>query len=108
VHPALLNVDGWDPWRLLGFCSLASSLRWFSAASRELRSISPVERDVQQVPWGPLTYWMTLTNVTGGPIQDLFGAAIVAVLFVLDRRAGWLMALGADRQSHRRERQDVC
>ena len=55
----------------------------------------PIERAVQQVPWGPLTYWMTLTNVTGGPIQDLFGAAIVAVLFVLDRRAGWLMALGA-------------
>jgi membrane-associated phospholipid phosphatase len=55
----------------------------------------PVERAVQQVPWGPLTYWMTLTNVTGGPVQDLFGAAVVAVLFVLDRRAGWLMALGA-------------
>jgi membrane-associated phospholipid phosphatase len=28
----------------------------------------PVERAVQHVPWGPLTYWMTLTNVTGGLI----------------------------------------
>ena len=26
----------------------------------------PIERAVQHVPWGPLTYWMTLTNVTGG------------------------------------------
>jgi membrane-associated phospholipid phosphatase len=55
----------------------------------------PVERAVQDVPWGPLTYWMTLTNVTGGLIQDLFGVLVVAVLFLWDRRAGWLMALGA-------------
>jgi undecaprenyl-diphosphatase len=55
----------------------------------------PVERAMQQVPWGPLTYWMTLTNVTGGLIQDLFGAAVVIALFLWDRRAGWLMALGA-------------
>jgi undecaprenyl-diphosphatase len=55
----------------------------------------PVERAIQQVPWGPLTYWMTLTNVTGGLIQDLFGIAVVMALFLWDRRAGWLMALGA-------------
>src|ERR1700721_913275 len=55
----------------------------------------PVERAVQQVPWGPLTYWMTLTNVTGGLIQDLFGAAVVVGLFLWDRRAGWVMGLGA-------------
>jgi len=55
----------------------------------------PVERAVQDVPWGPLTYWMTATNVTGGLIQDLIGVAVVVALFILDRRAGWLMALGA-------------
>jgi membrane-associated phospholipid phosphatase len=55
----------------------------------------PVERAIQHVPWGPLTYWMTLTNVTGGLIQDLFGIAVVVGLFLWDRRAGWLMALGA-------------
>lgn len=55
----------------------------------------PVERAVQHVPWGPLTYWMTLTNVTGGLIQDLVGVAVVVALFLWDRRAGWLMALGA-------------
>jgi membrane-associated phospholipid phosphatase len=55
----------------------------------------PVERAVQHVPWGPLTYWMTLTNVTGGLIQDLFGVGVVIGLFMWDRRAGWLMALGA-------------
>ena len=55
----------------------------------------PVERAAQHVPWGPLTYWMTATNVTGGLIQDLVGVAVVVALFILDRRAGWLMALGA-------------
>jgi len=55
----------------------------------------PVERAAQHVPWGPLTYWMTATNVTGGLIQDLIGVAVVLALFILDRRAGWLMALGA-------------
>lgn len=55
----------------------------------------PVEREVQRLPWGPLTYWMTLTNVTGGLVQDLFGAAVVVALFIWERRAGYLMALGA-------------
>src|SRR4029077_6110764 len=53
----------------------------------------PVERAVQYVPWGPLTYWMTLTNVTGGVIQDLFGAAVVVGIFLWDRRAGGVVAI---------------
>ncbi len=55
----------------------------------------PVAHAVQHFSWGPLTYWMTLTNVTGGLIQDAFGVAVVVGLFFWDRRAGWLMALGA-------------
>jgi membrane-associated phospholipid phosphatase len=55
----------------------------------------PVERAVQTLPWGPLTYCMTLTNVAGGLIQGLFGAAVVVVLFLWERRAGYLVALGA-------------
>ncbi len=50
---------------------------------------------LQEFPWGPVSYWMTLTNVTGGLIQDLAGVVIVLALFVYDRRAGYLMALGA-------------
>jgi membrane-associated phospholipid phosphatase len=55
----------------------------------------PVARFVQAFPWGPLAYWMTLTNVTGGLLQDAFGTVVVILLFIYDRRAGWLMALGA-------------
>src|SRR5258708_20847885 len=50
---------------------------------------------LQEFPWGPASYWMTLTNVTGGLIQDIAGVVIVLALFVYDRRAGYLMALGA-------------
>ena len=55
----------------------------------------PLARAAQAFPWGPLTYWMTLTNVTGGLIQDIAGAVIVIALFIYERRAGYLMALGA-------------
>jgi membrane-associated phospholipid phosphatase len=55
----------------------------------------PVERTIQSLPWGPLTYWMTLTNVTGGLVQDFFGAAVVVAVFFWNRRVGYLLALGA-------------
>lgn len=55
----------------------------------------PVAAAAQTFPWGPLTYWMTLTNVTGGLIQDIVGAVLIVALFIYDRRAGYLMALGA-------------
>ena len=55
----------------------------------------PLARAAQTFPWGPLTYWMNLTNVTGGIIQDVAGAVIVIALFIYERRAGYLMALGA-------------
>src|SRR5258708_18294696 len=50
---------------------------------------------LQEFPWGPVSYWMTLTNVTGGPIQDLAGMLVVLALFVYDRPACYLMSLGA-------------
>jgi membrane-associated phospholipid phosphatase len=55
----------------------------------------PVAAAAETFPWGPLTYWMTLTNVTGGLIQDVAGAVIIIGLFIYNRRAGYLMALGA-------------
>ena len=54
-----------------------------------------VAATLQAFPWGPVTSWMTLTNVTGGLIQDIAGVVIVLALFAYDRRAGYLMALGA-------------
>jgi membrane-associated phospholipid phosphatase len=55
----------------------------------------PLAAWAQTFPWGPLTYWMNLTNITGGLIQDIAGVLIVIALLIYDRRAGYLMALGA-------------
>jgi undecaprenyl-diphosphatase len=55
----------------------------------------PLTRVVQAFPWGPFAYWMNLTNVTGGLLQDAVGVVVVILLYLYDRRAGWLMALGA-------------
>ncbi len=55
----------------------------------------PVERAVQTFPWGPVAYAMTLTNASGGLPQYLIGAVAVALMFLYDRRAGWLLALGS-------------
>jgi membrane-associated phospholipid phosphatase len=50
---------------------------------------------VQHFPWGPLTYVFELTNNTAGYIQGVLGVAVVILLFIWERRAGWLMAIGA-------------
>lgn len=55
----------------------------------------PIERWVQLFQWGPIAVAMTLTNASGGLPQVILGVVAVVVMFVYDRRAGWLLALGA-------------
>lgn len=55
----------------------------------------PIALSLQQFPWGPITYIFDLTNNTAGYIQGIVGVAAVVILFIWDRRAGWLMAIGA-------------
>jgi membrane-associated phospholipid phosphatase len=55
----------------------------------------PVTTFVQQFPWGPVTYLFDLTNKTAGYIQGVVAVAAVILLFVWNRRAGALMAIGA-------------
>lgn len=55
----------------------------------------PVERAVQAVPWGPLAAVMTFTNSVAGARQVIAGLAAIAVMWVVDRRSGLLMALGS-------------
>jgi undecaprenyl-diphosphatase len=68
---------------------------YFVATMRLLPFDLPVALLVQRVPWGPLTALMELTNFLGVGWQPLLGVAAVVLLAVLDRRAGWLMALGS-------------
>ncbi len=101
AHEVLAGEPGPTARRWLGPLSLISFLIFALVTILVISGVTrsgfdvPVERFIQHVPWGPLTYWMTVTNVTGGLIQDLVGIAVVIGLFLWDRRAGWLMALGA-------------
>ena len=55
----------------------------------------PVSLFVQQLPWGPLTLVMETTNALAGVYQVLLGLAAIVLLALVDRRAGWLMAVGS-------------
>jgi membrane-associated phospholipid phosphatase len=55
----------------------------------------PVARFIQQLNWGPVVYPMELINASAGIWQVLLGAVAVVALFILDRRAGWLMLIGS-------------
>jgi membrane-associated phospholipid phosphatase len=55
----------------------------------------PIARFIQQFNWGPIVYPMELINASAGIWQVLLGAVAVVALFVLERRAGWLMLIGS-------------
>ena len=60
-----------------------------------LRSFDvPLEGWVQSIHWGPIATVMQLTNASSGLGQVVLGVAAVVGLFVWERRAGLLMALG--------------
>jgi membrane-associated phospholipid phosphatase len=50
---------------------------------------------IQAVNWGPLVYPMALLNITAGYWQVLAGAVAIVALFIVERRAGWLMLIGS-------------
>jgi membrane-associated phospholipid phosphatase len=55
----------------------------------------PIARFVQGLNWGPVVYPMELINASAGIWQVLIGAVAVVALFILERRAGWLMLIGS-------------
>jgi undecaprenyl-diphosphatase len=65
------------------------------ATARLLPFDLPVALLVQRAPWGPLAAVMELTNWLDGGRQLALGAAAVLLVAAVDRRAGWLMAIGS-------------
>lgn len=55
----------------------------------------PIARFIQQLTWGLVVYPMELINATAGIWQVLVGAVAIFALFVVERRAGWLMLIGS-------------
>src|SRR5258706_1991090 len=50
---------------------------------------------IQGVNWGPVVYPMQVINMTAGYWQVLVGVVAIVALFIVDRRAGWLMLIGS-------------
>ncbi len=55
----------------------------------------PIARFIQELHWGPIVYPMQLINASAGIGQVVLGAVAVIALFILERRAGWLMLIGS-------------
>jgi len=55
----------------------------------------PVTSLVQSFRWGPVTYVFDLINYTAGYVQVVVGIAAVVLVFLWERRAGYLMAIGS-------------
>jgi undecaprenyl-diphosphatase len=50
---------------------------------------------IQQLNWGPLVYPFEWINITAGFLQVLVGLGAIVLLFLVERRAGWLLAIGS-------------
>ena len=55
----------------------------------------PIATFIQSFNWGPLVYPMELINASAGIWQVLLGAVVVVALFIVERRAGWLLLIGS-------------
>jgi membrane-associated phospholipid phosphatase len=55
----------------------------------------PITLFVQQFPWGPIVFVFYLINISAGYWQVLLGIVAIIALFILERRAGWLMLIGS-------------
>jgi len=55
----------------------------------------PIARFIQGMSWGPLVYPMQLINSSAGYGQVVLGAVAIVAMFVIERRAGWLMMIAS-------------
>jgi membrane-associated phospholipid phosphatase len=76
--------------------AIVFALDTYLVATRPLLPFDvPVAKFVQGFPWGPVTYVFDAIDLVAGWVQVGVGAAAVLVLFLWERRAGYLMAIGA-------------
>ncbi|MEA2647467.1 MAG: hypothetical protein QOE92_2550 [Chloroflexota bacterium] len=87
--------------RWLGWVSLVSLLAFaldaYLVLNFKLLDVFdvPVELAVQGFHWGPIEPLMIASNDSGGLPQVLIGVAVIVAMFFVDRRSGFLTALGS-------------
>lgn len=104
VEKAAKEVIAGDPraaarawlWPLALAVAIVFALDTYLVATQPLLPFDvPVAVIVQSFPWGPVVYVFELINATAGYVQVAVGAIAVVAVLLWDRRAGYLMALGA-------------
>ena len=76
--------------------AIVFALDTYLVATRPLLPFDvPVAVLVQSFPWGPVQYVFDVINFTAGNVQIAVGAVAILVLLLWERRAGYLMAIGA-------------
>ena len=81
-------------WPIAVAVAIVFALDTYLVATRPLLPFDvPVARFVQSFPWGPVMYAFKLINLTAGTVQIVVGVAVIAAMFVYERRAGWLMLI---------------
>ncbi len=104
VERAAAEVLAGDPrasarawlWPLALAAAILFALDTYLVATRPLLPFDvPVATFVQSFPWGSVTYVFDAIDFTAGYVQVAVGVAAVLLLFLVERRAGYLMAIGS-------------
>ena len=83
-------------WRLALACLLLFMIDSYYVLSGSYTVVDrAVELFVQGFPWGPVVYLFAAFNSVAGIWQLVAGLALALLMAFWDRRAGWLMFIGA-------------
>ena len=83
-------------WPLIIVVAILFAIDTYLVATQPLLPFDvPVTAFIQSFPWGPVTFIFDAINFTAGYVQVAVGVAAVVILFIWERRAGYLMAIGS-------------
>jgi undecaprenyl-diphosphatase len=83
-------------WPIVVAVSIIFAMDTYLVATSPLLPFDlPIAVFVQRFPWGPLAYVFEVINATAGYWQVAVGAVAIVALFLFERRAGYLMAIGS-------------
>jgi len=83
-------------WPIVVAVSIIFAMDTYLVATSPLLPFDlPIAVFVQRFPWGPLAYVFELINATAGYWQITVGVVAIVAMFIFDRRAGYLMAIGS-------------